>query len=298
MSKILVVGLNPAWQKVLEFRDFRMGEVNRAHTATALASGKGFNAAKVLRRLGHDVGLLQILGGVNGHRCLEACEAMGIASLHAWVDAETRECITLLPGSEGKGATEVIEPFRAERPGLEEDLLATLPAGSGAFDAVAVCGTAPAGMEDGLYDRLLALLKPAITVIDAWQGLGAEALARATCVKLNRAEYESLAERSGTAGISEARFLITAGNGEAIMMNSGRIEASFTPPHLSRALNPIGAGDTVTAGVTHHLLSGFGLAEAFRHGLAMGTASCLHRLPAEYAETDFLRLLPLVEAGA
>ena len=76
MAKILVVGLNPAWQKVLCFRDFRPGEVNRAVSLDALASGKGINTAKVLRRLGHEVWLLQILGGDNGRRCQEACEAM------------------------------------------------------------------------------------------------------------------------------------------------------------------------------------------------------------------------------
>jgi hypothetical protein len=31
--------------------------------------------------------------------------------------------------------------------------------------------------------------------------------------------------------------------------------------------------------------------EAFRHGLAMGSASCLHRLPAEYREEEAARLL-------
>lgn len=298
MAKILVVGLNPAWQKILEFPDFRMGEVNRAVSSTAMASGKGFNAAKVLRRLGHDVRLLQILGGGNGRRCLEACENAGIVSLHAWVEAETRECITLLPGNDLNGATEVIEPFRADRPGLEEDLLETLPAGEDVLDAVVVCGTAPAGCGEGIYDRLLARLKPAVLVIDAWQGLGAETLARATCVKLNRAEQASLADRLGASEVSGIRFLVTAGGGHADVQVSGRVEARLTPPRVSGALNPIGAGDTVTAGVTHHLLSGLGLVDAFRHGLAMGTASCLHRLPAEFAEADYLRLLPLVEAGA
>ena len=86
MAPILVVGLNPAWQKILEFEVLEPGEVNRARSLVQLASGKGMNAAKVLRRLGHEVHLLQVLGGSNGQRCLEGCMSLGIRSLHAWVD--------------------------------------------------------------------------------------------------------------------------------------------------------------------------------------------------------------------
>jgi sugar/nucleoside kinase (ribokinase family) len=59
--------------------------------------------------------------------------------------------------------------------------------------------------------------------------------------------------------------------------------------------NPIGAGDTVTAGVLHHLLEGLPPAEAFRRGLALGSASCLKFQPADYADGDYARLLPLTE---
>lgn len=295
MAKILVVGLNPAWQKVLEFPSFRLGEVNRAKISASMASGKGFNAAKVLRRFGHEVWLLQILGGENGRRCLAACEAKGIRSLHVWSGGETRQCLTLLSGAGEASATELIEPFRVEEPGVGEALLDSLPAGGSAFDAVAVCGSAPPGSGDGIYDRLLDRLRPGISVIDAWQGLAAETLTRATCVKLNLAERESLLDRLGAESLGEALFLVTAGSGDATVWKSGSVQARLRPPGVSGPLNPIGAGDTVTAGVVHGLLQGRDASEAFRHALAMGTASCLERLPAEYSQEEYERLLPLVE---
>lgn len=297
MAKILVVGLNPAWQKVLEFEDFRPGEVNRAKTATALASGKGFNAAKVLRRMGHEVWLLQVLGGENGRRCLEGCEELGIRSLYAWVETETRQCITLLHGAGTieSEATEIIEPFRIREAGVADSLLAALPEDPGFFEAVVVCGTMPPGIEEGIYGAILDRYDAGISVIDAWQGIDAGILARATCLKMNQAEFRALTERLGPQGAGEALFLLTSGGGEASMLRSGNTLARLLPPRLSESASPIGAGDTVTAGLTHFLLQGLKASEAFRRGLAMGSASCLHPLPAEFTDEDYQALLPLVE---
>jgi len=295
MANILVVGLNPAWQKVLEFPALRMGEVNRAASSASMASGKGFNAAKVLRRLGHEVRLLQILGGENGGRCLAACEAIGIRSLHTWSGSETRQCLTLLSGAGDGSATELIEPFRVDEPGIDEALLNALPQDKEAFEAVAVCGTFPQGCGEDLYDRILARLRPAVSVIDAWQGLSAKSLSGATCVKLNLAERDSLLDRLGGESLMQALFLVTAGNGYATVRKADAVLARLRPPPVSGALNPIGAGDTVTAGVVHGLLNGLEAPEAFRRALAMGSASCLHRLPAEFAPEEYERLLPLAE---
>lgn len=306
MSKVLVVGLNPAWQKVLEFPALRLGEVNRARAGQSLASGKGFNTAKVLSRLGHEVWLLQVLGGANGRRCLEACEALGIRSVAAWVDEETRECLTLLENGESSGkddgvgvkaATEIIEPFAISKPGLDRELLAELPAAPDAFEAVAVCGTIPAGLSADIYGDLLARYAPKVSVVDAWQGLDASSLAKVSCAKMNAEELGMLKQRVGYAFAdpSGPLFAITAGPGEAYMLRGGRTLARYAPPRLDAVVNPIGAGDTVTAGLVHHLTQGCAAPEAFRRALAMGSASCLNRLPAEYAEADYLRLLAMVE---
>jgi fructose-1-phosphate kinase PfkB-like protein len=311
MAKILVVGLNPAWQTVLGFGDFRLGEVNRAQSATTLASGKGFNTGRVLRRLGHEVTLLQILGGGNGRLCLADCEALGMRSLHAWVEMETRACITLLhrerqgrdqdaspsgladpSGSSPGEATEIIAPFCVPETGVGRRLLELLPSHTDAFDAVAICGTVPPGVEAGIYDALLSRFPSAVSVVDAWQGLDAGSIAKAGCVKLNRMEYGKLQAAFGDEAIAPALFLVTSGGGEASVLRGGASLARISPPLLPVVVNPIGAGDTVTAAVVHHLLAGQGPVEAFRRALALGSASCLHRLPAEYRDEDAEGLLP------
>ena len=298
MARILVAGLNPAWQKLLGFADFRPGEVNRALNATTLASGKGINAAKVLRRLGHEVWLLQILGGENGRRCRDACDALGIHGVNFWVKAETRQCLTLLHGNPADTAgecTEIIEPFRVAEAGVGLALLEALPADPTVFDGLAICGTVPPGVGEGVYAELLKRFRPQVSVVDAWQGLRPDSLASATCVKLNQLEYRALEERLGPGGTGDALFLLTSGSGEASVRRGRDCLARILPPRLAAVANPIGAGDTVTAGLVHYLLQGMDPVEAFRHGLAMGSASCLDRLPAEYSEADFRRLLPMTE---
>jgi fructose-1-phosphate kinase PfkB-like protein len=193
------------------------------------------------------------------------------------------------------GTTEIIEPFRVRQAGVWEALIDVLPEDSGFFDAVVVSGSVPAGIEVGIHEAILEMYQPSVSVIDAWQGLGATALERATCVKLNQSEFAALSAQLGPQGAGDTLFLVTSGGGEASMLRSGNTLARLLPPRLSDLLNPIGAGDTATAGLTHFLLQGLKASEAFRRGLAMGSASCLHPLPAEFTDEDYLALLPLVE---
>jgi fructose-1-phosphate kinase PfkB-like protein len=250
-----------------------------------MASGKGINSAKVLRRLGHEVHLLQVLGGSNGQRCLVACQALDIRSVHAWLEQETRECHTLLDKSQGN-ATEIIEPFVTETPGLDDILLDALPAQPSAFDALLLAGTIPPGIPASLFSRLLDRFPSAVSLLDAWRGVG-DALTKAAVVKINRAEYGSLPEPLRAGG---ALFLVTDGPREACVLRSGSELARFPVPRLERIVNPIGAGDTVSAATLHFMLAGEEPQAAFRRGLAMGSASCLTLEPAQFSMEDFHRL--------
>lgn len=286
MARVLVAGLNPAWQKILEFDAFAPGEVNRAASLVQLASGKGMNAAKVLRRLGHEVHLLQVLGGANGQRCLVACQALGLHSLHAWIEEETRTCATLVDRGR-EAVTEIIEPFEIEADGVSEALIDLLPEGGG-FDAVLVGGTIPKGLPPGLYGRILDRAGARAVLLDAWRDVDAALLARTSWVKVNRKEYGSLSHLATHPG---PQFLVTDGAGDAEVLQAGRALYRISPARLDRARNPIGAGDTVSAGTLHFLLEGLEPAEAFRRGLAMGTASCLDLEPAQFAWEAYEDLL-------
>ena len=324
MAKILVVGLNPAWQNVLQFSDLKWGGVNRASTLQSLASGKGMNVAKVLKRLGHEVWLLQILGGENGKRIQRECRKRGIKTVNIWVKDETRVCSTLVDsrtGSNPNQVTEIIEPFEIEFLNKEKILKPLKKLGM-AFDAMAISGSVPKGVENFVYRDFLKLVRAKINVVDAWQGLDLKALSHVTCIKIN--QFEFLKFQKKVAGSSKKKkslekfsipFAVTNGSRNAEIIQNGKVQKEIKLPRLDRLdrldrllgllglpsipklprhykiVNPIGAGDTVTAGLLHFLVNGVGLSESFMAALAMGSASCLTLLPGEYQNKIMQKIL-------
>jgi fructose-1-phosphate kinase PfkB-like protein len=287
MAKILVVGLNPAWQQLFVLPSLNPGAVNRATEYEALASGKGMNAAKILAARGHAVSLLQVLAGENGNRMRAACEGLGIRSLHVSVAGDTRVCATLMHAGD---TTEVIAPFVVTDPKIFQELLDCVPQEN--FDALLVCGTLPSGIPESVYGAIADRIAAPLTIWDSVAGLSADALARVTWLKVNAEEYRTLAPLL-TLAKTDPALLITDGAAPTKV----RLPQSDTArslrchgPKLDSIVNPIGAGDTVTAMLTDGLLHGLDARAAIAAALAAAAASCLNRLPAVWDEVDAARL--------
>ncbi len=275
MAKILVAGLNPAWQKVLSLPSLQLGSVNRARESWTLASGKGINAAKVLARLGHEVSLLQILAGENGQRCLADCESWKIRSLHVWTQGETRECITLL--SETGPATEIIEPFSVTEANIAQDLLLQIK-NDPTYDAVVICGTLPPGIPESLYADILNIVPASLVIWDSVMGLTPELLKRISWIKLNAEEFAKFPASEN----SQSSVLITDGPNGARVLHSNAADGQYALPLFNGIRNPIGAGDTVTAALTDGIIRRLDTEASVKRALAFGSASCLSPLPAEF----------------
>jgi fructose-1-phosphate kinase PfkB-like protein len=288
MAKILVAGLNPAWQQVLVLPALNIGEVNRATSSHAMAGGKGMNAAKILAREGHDVSLLHVLAGTNGDRMLDACTALGILSLHVFSGGETRAAVTLV--HEGV-ATEVIEPFSASAiagADLEEELLEAVPHDV-EYDALLVSGTLPAGLDASFYGKLIARVSCKRILWDSAVPFDEATARRLTWLKVNAAEHRALAPLLEKYGARPA-LLITDGPEKTVVANSGEGAGNYSLPALESIVSPIGAGDTVAAMLTHGLLTGGSVSESVKRALACASASCLSPLPAEWKPWDADRL--------
>jgi fructose-1-phosphate kinase PfkB-like protein len=287
MARILVLGMNPAWQTVLTLPRIQLGGVNRAGESQSLASGKGMNCARVLARMGHDVTLVQVLAGEFGKRCLDACEKAGIRSVHIWADGETRQCLTLRNTAD-HSVTEIIEPFAVDyRKSWGDTLLKHLEE-LGRIDASIFLGSLPNGWAGSFYAEALARVQGDTMVLDTLQGLSWVALRQAHWVKVNSDEWNAfkaatprpLDELSAT-----WHAFITQGSEPAWVEKQGRVMGTIEIPGIE-VVNPIGAGDTVTAGLVHHLLMGRNIPTAVTAALGMGMASCLDILPAHYAPED------------
>lgn len=289
--KILVIGLNPAWQQIFTVPGLRTGEVNRATGFVELASGKGMNVAKILAARGHEVTLVQVLAGEHGRRILDECARRGIRSVHVFTPGETRVCATLLHDA---GATEVIAPFTLARDPFDElfaELSSLVPAER--FDAVLMCGTVPQGMNQGAGGVLASGLGAPLLIWDSVAGVSAEVLARIDWLKVNAAEARALEPALAAARAAGARapsLLITDGARPA-RLRVGEGDAKCALPPLDHVVNPIGAGDTVTAMFADGLLRGLAPRAAAAEALAAAAASCLNVLPAVWNPDDAARLV-------
>jgi len=282
--RIIAVGANPAWQKVLHFADLRHGEVNRADRAEAFASGKGINfcrAAKVWGRA--DCRLVQFAGGENGRLLLADLEHGNMAH-HSipWASA-TRCCITCLGDADGS-MTELIEPSQGPGLAAENAALAFLEEALTDADGMAICGQAPGGMATDFYAECVTRAAAAgvPVLIDAWKNIvPALAAGRKITLKINVEELRKLTDIHDPATAMRElcgryqleRIAVTDGVRPAFLLERGALW-QFTVPKVEKVVNPVGSGDTASAVFWSELLAGQSAENAFRAGLAAASANC------------------------
>ena len=285
---ILCVGLTPTVQRTQRFTSLTLGEVNRATETLTTASGKAVNVARVLDTLGAPVCLIQPLGGDSGrfvHKSLSFTQEI----IWAEDDAPTRTCCTLLESSPviGGCVTELVE----EAPQLSESdterliarVLAKLPQAT----ALALSGSLPPGVAPDFYAHLCAATPRSVRVVlDAQKEPLRLALAqRPYLVKPNRQEtIVALSLPTDTSALDCAHALRAAGAVNALV-SEGRAGAVLVseesdawrilPPEIT-ALNPIGSGDALMAGlIFSHFVEKETLPESVRFGTACAAANCL-----------------------
>jgi tagatose 6-phosphate kinase len=255
---ILVVGLSPARQRTLEFRGFVRGKVNRAVRVSEIASGKGANVARVARQLGARVKLLAPTG------------------------IEPRICQTLIAGST---VTELVE----EAPPLPKmevrEIVRRFDREQKRARLVVLSGSVPPGGGDDFYARLIRRTCVPVLVDAHGRQLVNAMRARPFVVKVNRDEV------GRTTG---AEWLVISDGAKCVEARHGRERFSFTPPRVN-AVNPIGSGDAMLAGMAVALARGETMREAIRLGIACGAANALTELPGFVNAADVKRLLRKVK---
>ncbi|MBA2692943.1 MAG: hexose kinase [Rubrobacter sp.] len=301
---ILCVGGTPAMQRTLSFERLVPGEVNRATEVRVTASGKVTNAARVAATLGSRSTFVSFLGGDSGRFVAEKLDEDGVSHDVVWTDAPTRTCATLL--HDGGEATELVEearPVSAEdAAALEEVARKHLPGA----DALCLIGSLPSGIPENFYARLVEAANETgvPTLVDAQKAPLLEALAaRPFVVKPNLEEAVATLELRGGADAREAALaLVEAGarwaivsegaDGSVLAEGSGRTWR-ISPPKLE-AVNPIGSGDSMAAGLLHSLTRGSSVPEAAAYGTACAAANVLTKTSGVVRLSDVEELSPRV----
>ena len=283
-KSILVVGLNPAWQKILIFKeDFNKGEINRARDMLTFASGKGANFAKVAMRNGNIAMLAQFVGGGTGEMYNADLNNAGLILLNQQVDAPTRTCTTLL--SSLSEATEIIEPSARISSDESEALFKKIEKHAKLCEAFAICGTYPPGITIDFYVRIAKLAKEVQKplLIDSYKGIIPVLEIGAEIVKINRKELAALSEDEdvyqGGRKIIERYpikiLAVTDGSNQSYLFTKDGY-SEIPVQAVENVVNPIGAGDTVSAVLFSEYLRGTPINKAFRKALDAGSESCRH----------------------
>lgn len=306
---ILCVGGTPAMQRTLFFERLEPGEVNRAREVRVTASGKVTNVAKVVTVLGGRALLATFLGGGSGRFVARELDRAGVPHEVVWTkdDAPTRTCSTLIP--DHGPVTELVE----EAPPVSENDVAALEAVVTGHlkEARALCliGSFPPGVPDDFYGRLTAAARGAEVpvLVDAQKAPLRAALAeRPFLVKPNLEEAAATLDlpndesdaRAAVSALTEAgaRWALVSMGATGSLLGDGSGNLWRIEPPPAEAVNPIGSGDSMAAGLLLALQRGSTVPNAGVYGTACAAANALTSTSGKVRPADVEDLLPRVES--
>jgi len=282
---ICTVTLNPAYDKTVKVKDLIPHEVNKILEVRFDPGGKGINVSRVVHELGYPTKALGIIGGDTGLYIKSHLEKKGIQTGFVEIDQPTRTNLTIIDIGDPP-ATELNEPG----PLIDESIL--LDVEKTILDALreskffVMAGSLPRGCPADTYCRLIDLVKRrgAISILDTRDEALSEGIkAKPYMIKPNKQEASDLLGKEVktiddvvnacvefyTQGIKIV--VISLGKEGAVMCcKDGVFKA--TPPPI-KVESAVGAGDSLVGGLCVGILKGMNLPDAFRLGVASGTAT-------------------------
>lgn len=279
---IYTVTLNPALDRELCVPELAFDTVLRASEVRLDCGGKGFNVSRMLAALGCESVALGFAGGRTGEALRDGLAALGVATDFVWIAGETRTNVSIVTAARDRHL-KVNEAGPTIAPGEQAALLERVRAWARRGDWWVLAGSLPPGVPEGLYAELIGALRAAgalVALDTSGPPLRHGCAAGPTLVKPNALEAAELTGRPvGTPeeALAAARALdgvpyvaISLGAAGALLAHDGRGWLATPPPIRER--NPVGAGDSLVAGMVWGLSRGDPL-EALRWGVACGAAA-------------------------
>ena len=278
---IYTVTLNPSIDYIVRLDKVLIGSVNRMDSDDKFAGGKGINVSRVLKRLGIENTATGFIGGFTGKFITDTLKEEGISSHFVEVEQDTRINVKIKADAE----TEINGPGpEISNQKLEEleKFLSSLTS----EDTVVFAGSSPKNLGNVVYKKLIGITrKTGAQVVCDFEGqtlldsLEFEPL----LVKPNNHELgdifgvklesldqiESYARQILDKGAQHV-IISMAGDGALLVTREG---AYFAKPIKGNVKNSVGAGDSMVAGFTGEFVRSGDVIQAFKWGVACGTAT-------------------------
>jgi len=279
------VTLNPAVDRELTVPEIAFDEVLRASASRVDYGGKGFNVSRMWSALGAASVALGVAGGRSGQLLAEGLAGLGIATDFLWIPGETRTNVSIVAADHSR-YIKVNEAGPAIDAPAYQALLDKVAGLARPGDWWVLAGSLPPGAPATAYADLIRIIQTAggHAVLDAsGEALAHGCQAGPRLVKPNAVEAEALTGRPVETmddALAAAREIRTWGVGAVVisMGAAGAVMAAETgvwqasPPPI-RERNPIGAGDSMVAGLVWRLSQGARPEDALRWGMACGAAT-------------------------
>jgi 6-phosphofructokinase 2 len=308
MPDIATITINPAIDIFVNVSRVEPTRKLRCSAPKRDPGGGGINVARVAHRLGGSVAAIYPVGGAIGKLLQRLVEREGIDSVVTPSHVETRENFTAFENDTGDQYRFVLPGSALHRAEWEAclDKLATLPEKP---KIVVASGSIPPGVPDDFFAMVARHAKGfgAKMVLDTSGAALKAALAEGvTLIKPNQVELGDFVGApldNDADRIAAARKLIADKRVEAVALTLGEDGALLVtadgawrsePMHFE-VVSTVGAGDSFLGGMVAAIAAGAPLDQAFRMGVAAGSAAVMSPGTELCHEADVKRLLEEVK---
>lgn len=280
---VYTVTFNPSLDYIVAVDDFQLGMTNRTSSELILPGGKGVNVSTILNNLGIANTAFGFAAGFTGRAIISMLEKNGVkADFIEIEDGLSRINFKLknIDGTEINGQGPDISDVKVDE---LLNKLDTLKEG----DALVLAGSIPATMSDDIYQTILKRLqgRGILTIVDATSSLLMNVLEyHPFLIKPNHHElgeiydveltsreevvpYAKKLQESGARNV----LVSMGGKGAVLVSEDGNVYDAPAPEGVLK--NSVGAGDSMVAGFLTGWLKTGSYREAFRMGVAAGSAS-------------------------
>jgi 1-phosphofructokinase family hexose kinase len=282
---IFTVTLNPAVDRELTVDRIVFDTVLRASDWRVDCGGKGFNVARMLKSLGISSVALGFAAGKSGELLSDKLKALGIGTDFVWVEGETRTNVSIVSAENGQ-YVKVNEPgptiTKADLAQLAQKIGDRVEPG----DWWVLAGSLPPGVPPSYYTELIEIIQSAgakVFLDTSDEALRQNCSAKPLLVKPNDEEAHELtglpvstpveiaAVGRAISAMGPGSVVISLGKEGAVMVDKDKAWLAASPKII--AANPIGAGDSMVAGIVWGLSQGDSMQDALCKGIACGAAT-------------------------
>ncbi|WBW96376.1 1-phosphofructokinase [Oceanirhabdus sp. W0125-5] len=278
---IYTLTLNPSIDYIVQVDEFKEGEINRIKKEYKYPGGKGINVSRVLNNLNNKTKALGFIGGFTGEFIKDFLEREGVSTEFISTDGDSRINIKLKSGNE----TEINAPG----PNITEKNLRELfnkIAQLTCEDYLVLAGNVQNKLPRDIYAKIQEkLLNRGVKVVvdTTGEGLTSTLVHKPFLIKPNNHELSEIFDveiNTAVEGIFYGMKLREMGAENVIvsMASKGAVLISKEGIYYGEAprgevLNSVGAGDSLIAGFLDNYSQKTDVVEAFRWGIAAGSAT-------------------------